>query len=150
MKILITIFRGCLSAVKAPVPIEVTILDRDNLSEPCSVSTFSPIQASDAEINKLIQHALDEIDVNAKAREEEEKAQKAKRIAELWDNDSTQFVRLLSKLKGMGLSPAQMHDLVASMDMTKEEIHQLLDRAEEAHSVTIKELERGPPDVDGG
>ena len=150
MKILIELFRGCISDVKAPVSAEVTILDRNNLSESCSVTTFSPTQASEAEIDTLIQLELDAIAEAANAREEQRKAEQAKKVVDLWGSDSVQFARLLSELKDVGLKPSQMVQLATSMTLTKEEIHQLLDRAKEAYSVMIKEMGLGPPDVDGG
>jgi len=149
MKILIEVFRGCISAVKAPVPAQVTILSRDNISEPCSVSMFSPIQASDAEIDKLIRLALDEIDETAKIRKEQEEAQRVKIRVERWNNASAQFARMLSELRHIGLKSSQMLQLVAS-NLTREELQQLLDLAEKTHSNTVKELGSELPDVDGG
>lgn len=150
MKILIEVFRGCISAVKAPVPAQVTILSRDNISEPCSVSMFSPIQASDAEIDKLIRLALDEIDETAKIRKEQEEAQRVKIRVERWNNASAQFARMLSELRHIGLKSSQMLQLVASMNLTREELQQLLDLTEKTHSNTVKELGSELPDVDGG
>ncbi len=49
----------------------------------------------------------------------------------IWDNDDIQFARLLAEIKAVGLSPEQMNELSTSMSLTKDEIHELLDRAEE-------------------
>jgi len=46
--------------------------------------------------------------------------------------EAIQFPRLLAEIKAVGLTPEQMNDLSVSMDLSKEEIHELFDRAEEA------------------
>lgn len=48
-----------------------------------------------------------------------------------WLDDSIQFPRLIAEIKAVGLSPQQMRELCASMDLTPEDIHELMDRAEE-------------------
>jgi hypothetical protein len=111
---------------------------------------FSPIQASDAEIDKLIRLALDEIDETDKIRKEQEEAQRVKIRVERWNNASAQFARMLSELRHIGLKSSQMLQLVASMNLTREELQQLLDLAEKTHSNTVKELGSELPDVDGG
>jgi hypothetical protein len=111
---------------------------------------FSPIQASDAEIDKLIRLALDEIDETDKIRKEQEEAQRVKIRVERWNNASAQFARMLSELRHIGLKSSQMLQLVASMNLTREELQQLLDLTEKTHSNTVKELGSELPDVDGG
>lgn len=50
----------------------------------------------------------------------------------LWERDSIQFPRLLAEIRAAGLTRNQYHELEASMDLTREEIDQLLERAETA------------------
>jgi hypothetical protein len=57
---------------------------------------------------------------------------------------------MLSELRHSGLKSSQMLQLVASMNLTREELQQLLDLAEKTHSNTVKELGSELPDVDGG
>jgi hypothetical protein len=57
---------------------------------------------------------------------------------DLWEIDEVQFPRLLAEIKAVGLTPDQVNCLRASMDLSKEEIHELLDRAEDAFE-TMKE-----------
>ena len=50
---------------------------------------------------------------------------------DLWDRDDIQFPRLLAEIKAVGLTGRQMDELRASMDLDSNQIHELLDRAEE-------------------
>ena len=63
----------------------------------------------------------------------------------LWEIDEAQFPRLLSEIKAVGLTPEQMDDLSVSMDLSKEGIHELLDRAEEAFEVMKAKHHGWPP-----
>jgi len=146
MQLLIELFRGCIDSVYASGDVEVTKVDRDNLTEPCSIRTFLPPVISAAKINKRVRAAQNEVDVHAAELEEERKAH----AAELWQADNVQFARLLSELKGVGLKPTQMTNLARSMNLTKTELHELFDRAEEAHAAKMEELGLGPDDVDRG
>ena len=56
-----------------------------------------------------------------------------------WADDRVQFPRLLAGIKAAGLSPEQMKDLRVSMNLTDEEIHQLLDRSEERWAAIVEE-----------
>lgn len=47
-----------------------------------------------------------------------------------WENDSVQFPRLIAEIKGVGLSSEQVQELCTSMDLKKEDIYDLLERAE--------------------
>lgn len=47
-----------------------------------------------------------------------------------WREDPSQFARLLSEIRAMGLTPAQYKQLGESMDLKAEEIDELLERAE--------------------
>lgn len=49
-----------------------------------------------------------------------------------WEKDSLQFPRLLAEIRAIGLTQAQYNDLCASMDLTMEDIDELLERAETA------------------
>lgn len=59
----------------------------------------------------------------------------------LWDRDDVQFPRLLAEIKAIGLTPEQMRNLSASMDLSKEDIHELLDRAEETFDAVKEQLD---------
>ena len=61
---------------------------------------------------------------------------------ELWDRNDIQFARLISELKAAGLTPEQMDNLCESMDLNKDQIHELLDRGEEAFEF-IMTVQRG-------
>jgi hypothetical protein len=47
-----------------------------------------------------------------------------------WIIDSIQFPRLLAELRAIGLTEAQYRELAVSMDLSQEDIDQLLERAE--------------------
>lgn len=49
-----------------------------------------------------------------------------------WKNDAIQFPRLLAEIRACGLTRSQYKDLQASMDLTRDAIDELLERAEEA------------------
>jgi hypothetical protein len=49
-----------------------------------------------------------------------------------WDNDAVQFPRLLAELRAVGLTNDQYRDLTTAMDLTFDEIDELLERAETA------------------
>lgn len=49
-----------------------------------------------------------------------------------WDDNATQFLRLLAEIHAVGLTDAQCRDLCASMDIHPHELASLLERAEAA------------------
>lgn len=59
----------------------------------------------------------------------------------LWERDDVQFPRLLAEIKAVGLTPEQMQSLSSSMDLSKEDIHELLDRAEETFDAAKEQLD---------
>jgi hypothetical protein len=48
-----------------------------------------------------------------------------------WEDNSIQFPRLLAEIKAVGLTAKQVADLCKSMDISSNDLHELLDRAEE-------------------
>lgn len=47
-----------------------------------------------------------------------------------WKNNAIQFPRLIEELQGLGVfTPKVIKDLATSMDLTREEVTELLDRA---------------------
>jgi hypothetical protein len=60
---------------------------------------------------------------------------------ENWENDRIQFPRLLAEIKAVGLTADQSRGLCLSMDITLDELCELLDRAEEEWE-RIKERQR--------
>lgn len=51
-------------------------------------------------------------------------------MSNLWENNRVQFIRLISEINAIGLSPEQYQELSESMDLEIESIDQLFDRAE--------------------
>lgn len=47
-----------------------------------------------------------------------------------WNNNHTQFARLLSEIRAMGLTTAQYETLKAEMDLGYEDIDEVFDRAQ--------------------
>ena len=70
----------------------------------------------------------------------DELRERAEQAEDLWENDDIQFARLLAEIKAVGLTPEQMDGLSESMDLSKEHIHQLLDRAEEVFEYVKKDI----------
>jgi len=56
----------------------------------------------------------------------------------LWADDATQFPRLLMEINACGLSEEQYTDIAASMDLSAEQVDELLDRAEKAWDKHLK------------
>ena len=56
----------------------------------------------------------------------------AKGKANLWSDDSVQFPRLLAEINACGLSEGQYNDIAGSMDLPRERVDELFDRAEAA------------------
>lgn len=52
----------------------------------------------------------------------------------LWHRDDIQFPRLLAEIKAVGLTAEQVKALCESMGILPEDLHELLDRAEETFS----------------
>lgn len=50
----------------------------------------------------------------------------------LWNRNDIQFARLLAEINAAGLTKAQERDLCESMDISKAELRELLERAEYA------------------
>jgi hypothetical protein len=48
-----------------------------------------------------------------------------------WDRDDVQFPRLLAEIKAVGLTAEQLEGLRKSMDLSSEQVVEILDRAEE-------------------
>jgi hypothetical protein len=48
----------------------------------------------------------------------------------LWKQDNIQFPRLLAEIRAIGLTVDQLHQLVMNMDLSVDEIYELLERAE--------------------
>jgi cytochrome c556 len=63
------------------------------------------------------------------------------RVRDYWERDDVQFPRLLAEIKAIGLTPDQMNGLTASMDLSDDEIHELLDRAEETFDAVKMQLD---------
>lgn len=63
----------------------------------------------------------------------------------LWGRDDVQFPRLLAEIKAAGLPPEVMRQLCSSMELSPEQVHELLDRAEETFEAIKEQL--GDPDV---
>ena len=58
-----------------------------------------------------------------------------------WTSDRIQFPRLLAEVRAVGLTALQYSELEASMDLTREQIDDLLERAEsvwDARKETIR------------
>jgi hypothetical protein len=51
-------------------------------------------------------------------------------MSNLWENNRVQFIRLISEINAIGLSPEQYQELSESMDLEIEFIDELFDRAE--------------------
>jgi hypothetical protein len=49
---------------------------------------------------------------------------------EKWKNNKIQFPRLLAEIRAIGLTVDQLHQLVMNMDLSVDEIYELLERAE--------------------
>ena len=60
----------------------------------------------------------------------------------LWVRDDIQFPRLLAEIYGVGLSAKQERDLMKSMDLTREEIYDLLERADKQWEQDKADAER--------
>lgn len=58
-----------------------------------------------------------------------------------WERDDVQFPRLLAEIKAAGLNKRQMEELCASMDLTRADIHDLFDRAEETFEAIKEQLD---------
>ena len=63
---------------------------------------------------------------------------------QVWERDDVQFARLLAEIKAVGLTAKQTADLKASMDLSTEQICELLDRAEEAFESMKETMKDGP------
>lgn len=50
--------------------------------------------------------------------------------AKVWNDNLVQFPRLLAEIRAVGLTEEQYEDLQTSMDLSKAEIDELLERAE--------------------
>ena len=48
----------------------------------------------------------------------------------LWDNDAVQFPRLLAEIRAIGLTSTQYSELACEMDLSRDKIDELLERAE--------------------
>jgi hypothetical protein len=48
-----------------------------------------------------------------------------------WKNNSIQFPRLLAEIRAVGLTSEQIQDLTSSMDLTKGQLAELFERAED-------------------
>jgi hypothetical protein len=48
-----------------------------------------------------------------------------------WNNDNIQFPRLLAELRAQGLTPEQYEFLNESMDVDRDQVDEILERAEE-------------------
>jgi len=83
-------------------------------------------------IGKLVKKRREAYNAEMKRDRAKMKAKMAEPMRTVWDDNSIQFPRLLAEIKMVGLTPGQMKGLCASMDLSKEEINTLLDRAEEA------------------
>lgn len=53
-------------------------------------------------------------------------------MADLWANDSVQFIRLLHEVHAVGLTNRQLRDMATSMDLTVSQVQSLFKRAEQA------------------
>jgi hypothetical protein len=62
-------------------------------------------------------------------------------VKDIWERDDIQFPRLLAEIKAVGLTGKQMDELRASMDLDSNQIHELLDRAEETFEATKEQLD---------
>jgi hypothetical protein len=56
-----------------------------------------------------------------------------------WNNDPIQFMRLLSEIRGCQLTSEQYADLSASMDLSFDEIDEVLERASAAWEKYLEE-----------
>jgi hypothetical protein len=79
---------------------------------------------------ETVTHECDRCGAHLDLRSDTEKA-KFKRES-LWARDSIQFPRLLAEINAVGLSKKQRADLRKSMDITDNELDDLLSRAERA------------------
>jgi len=61
-------------------------------------------------------------------------------MSNLWENNRVQFIRLISEINAIGLSPEQYQELSESMDLEIEFIDELFDRAEVEWQEHKKEL----------
>ena len=50
--------------------------------------------------------------------------------SDLWKNNAVQFPRLLAEIRAMGLTRIQYDELQAEMNLSRDEIDELLERAE--------------------
>jgi hypothetical protein len=48
----------------------------------------------------------------------------------LWENDNVQFMRLICEINAIGLTDGQLEQLEVAMDLDREFIFELFDRAE--------------------
>jgi len=60
-----------------------------------------------------------------------------------WENNHIQFCRMLGELASVGLSRAQYTFLKESMDLSKDDIDEILDRAQYEFDMNVK-LGRAP------
>jgi hypothetical protein len=60
------------------------------------------------------------------------------RINALWERDDIQFARLLAEIKAVGLTADQVKCLGVSMDLSTEQICEILDRAEETFEALVE------------
>lgn len=58
----------------------------------------------------------------------------------LWKNDKIQFPRLLTEIRAIGLTSTQYGELHESMDLSRDEIDEILERAEKEWQAHKKRL----------
>lgn len=59
----------------------------------------------------------------------------------LWERDDVQFPRLLAEIKAAGLPAEVIKQVCTSMDLSSEQVHELLDRAEETFEAIKEQLD---------
>ncbi len=62
-------------------------------------------------------------------------------MSDIWERDDVQFPRLLAEIKAAGLPPEVMQRICASSELSPEQVHELLDRAEETFEAIKEQLD---------
>jgi hypothetical protein len=113
----------------------VTLLDDDHQETSYTESLWG-VESWDDYPKTVVRELVDEIE--ARLLRHEHVIPRVDPDADVnWQNDAIQFPRLLAELRAIGLTDYEYRELAVTMDVTREQIDQVLERAETAWQ-TIK------------